>query len=83
MQVKMKVILYVRLPLLRQTQFQKQGGTIKDEEKVTNIVPGEVVVVYTSKDVYRAKSIVITPGPWASKLLRPLGLNLPLEVSSE
>lgn len=64
-----------------QVQFEKQGGILKDEEKVLNIIPGRYVVVYTNKAVHRANSVVITPGAWASKLLKPLGLNIPLQVS--
>lgn len=47
---------------------------------VTNIQPGPMVTVTTSAGVYRAKSIVITAGPWANRLLAHTGLQLPLEV---
>ncbi|KAK1900033.1 Peroxisomal sarcosine oxidase, partial [Dissostichus eleginoides] len=63
-----------------QGQFQKLGGVIRDKEKVTDITPGPVVTVSTSAGVYRAKSLVITAGPWANKLLAHIGLQLPLEV---
>lgn len=66
--------------LLLQGQFQKLGGVIRDNEKVTDIKPGPVVRVSTSVGVYHAKSLVITAGPWANKLLANTGLQLPLEV---
>uniref|UniRef100_A0A8D3AXM5 Peroxisomal sarcosine oxidase n=2 Tax=Scophthalmus maximus TaxID=52904 RepID=A0A8D3AXM5_SCOMX len=63
-----------------QGQFQKLGGIIRDKEKVTDIEPGPVVTVSTTAGVYRAKSVVITAGPWANRLLAHTGLQLPLEV---
>ncbi|XP_038549480.1 peroxisomal sarcosine oxidase [Micropterus salmoides] len=63
-----------------QGQFQKFGGVIRDKEKVTDIKPGPVVTVSTSAGVYQAKSVVITAGPWANRLLAHTGLHLPLEV---
>ncbi|XP_072249257.1 peroxisomal sarcosine oxidase isoform X1 [Leuresthes tenuis] len=60
--------------------FQKLGGVIRDKEKVTEIKPGPFVTVSTSAHVYRAKSVVITAGPWANRLLVQTGLQLPLEV---
>ncbi|KAF1394368.1 hypothetical protein PFLUV_G00026410 [Perca fluviatilis] len=63
-----------------QGQFQKLGGVIRDKEKVTDIKPGSVVTVSTSAGVYRAKSVVITAGPWANRLLVHTGLQLPLKV---
>ncbi|KAM4627177.1 peroxisomal sarcosine oxidase isoform 1-T1 [Polymixia lowei] len=63
-----------------QDQFQKLGGIIKDGQKVTDIKPGAVVTVSTSSGVYRAKSLVITAGPWANTLLSHTGLQLPLKV---
>lgn len=66
--------------LSSQGQFQKLGGVIRDNTVVTDIKPGPVVTVSTSNGVYRAKSVVITAGPWANKLLAHTGLQLPLEV---
>uniref|UniRef100_UPI0037E7E0C6 peroxisomal sarcosine oxidase n=1 Tax=Semicossyphus pulcher TaxID=241346 RepID=UPI0037E7E0C6 len=63
-----------------QGQFQKLGGVIRDQEKVTDIKPGPVVTVVTSSGSHRAKSVVITAGPWANRLLGHVGLELPLEV---
>ncbi|KAM9853131.1 peroxisomal sarcosine oxidase [Aulostomus maculatus] len=63
-----------------QYEFQKLGGIIRDKEKVTDIKPGAVVTVSTSSGVHRAKSLVITAGPWANQLLAHTSLQLPLEV---
>ncbi|XP_067422010.1 peroxisomal sarcosine oxidase [Emydura macquarii macquarii] len=63
-----------------QDGFRRCGGDLRDGEKVTDITPGVVVTVTTSRGVYRAKTLVITAGPWANKLLAPLGLRLPLQT---
>ncbi|KAM7399867.1 hypothetical protein PAMP_019108 [Pampus punctatissimus] len=63
-----------------QGQFQKLGGVIRDNEKVTDIKPGPVVTISTSAGVYRAKRVVITAGPWANRLLAHTDFQLPLEV---
>ncbi|XP_018556429.1 peroxisomal sarcosine oxidase [Lates calcarifer] len=63
-----------------QGQFQKLGGIIRDKEKVMDIKPGPIVTVSSSAGVYQAKSVVITAGPWANKLLTHTDLQLPLEV---
>ncbi|KPP72583.1 peroxisomal sarcosine oxidase-like [Scleropages formosus] len=60
--------------------FQSLGGEIKDREKVVGITPGTVVTVTTGSGAYRAKSLVITAGPWANTLLSLVGLKLPLQV---
>lgn len=61
-------------------QIKKFGGQINDSEKVENILPGSVVTVRTEKGTYKTKSLIITPGPWICKLMKPLGLNLPIRV---
>ncbi|XP_072312309.1 peroxisomal sarcosine oxidase [Eucyclogobius newberryi] len=63
-----------------QDMFKKFGGVVRDQEKVVDITPGPVVTVTTSARSYRARSVVITAGPWANRLLAPTGLQLPLEV---
>ncbi|XP_066542854.1 peroxisomal sarcosine oxidase [Hoplias malabaricus] len=60
--------------------FQQHGGVIKDGQKVLQIEPGSMVTVSTGSGVYRAKSLVITAGPWANTLLKHVGLQLPLKV---
>lgn len=54
---------------------------MRDGEKALSILPGDLVTVTTSQGKYQAKRLVITAGPWASHLLAPLGLQLPLQVS--
>uniref|UniRef100_A0A3P9M3A3 Peroxisomal sarcosine oxidase n=1 Tax=Oryzias latipes TaxID=8090 RepID=A0A3P9M3A3_ORYLA len=63
-----------------QGQFQKLGGVIRDNEKVTDIKPGSLVTILTSTGVYRTKRLVITAGPWTNRLLVKTGIELPLEV---
>ncbi|XP_030648708.1 peroxisomal sarcosine oxidase isoform X1 [Chanos chanos] len=60
--------------------FQSLGGVIQDGEKVLNIQPGSTVTVTTACGVYKAKTLVITAGPWANTLLSHTDLQLPLEV---
>ncbi|XP_067328295.1 peroxisomal sarcosine oxidase [Anolis sagrei] len=62
-----------------QDQFRQSGGTIRDGEKVLQIIPGSVVRVVTPEREYQAKRIVVTAGPWTGPLLTPLGLHLPLQ----
>ncbi|XP_041052660.1 peroxisomal sarcosine oxidase [Carcharodon carcharias] len=63
-----------------QDLFQRLGGTICDGEEVVDIHPGSLVTVTTTAGIYRAKSLVITAGPWTNKLLNHLGLQLPLKT---
>ncbi|XP_063306073.1 peroxisomal sarcosine oxidase [Pelobates fuscus] len=60
--------------------FLRMGGTIHDNEKVTHIEPGPMVTVTTTTTSYSAEKLVITAGPWAQKVLSPLGLQLPLKT---
>ncbi|XP_072033497.1 peroxisomal sarcosine oxidase-like isoform X2 [Amphiura filiformis] len=63
-----------------QNLLLKHGGKILDGEKVLDIIPKRKVTVKTMQGTYVAKSLILTPGPWASQLLHPLGLKLPLTV---
>ncbi|XP_069801342.1 peroxisomal sarcosine oxidase [Dendropsophus ebraccatus] len=63
-----------------QEQFIGLGGVIQDGEKVKHIQPGQVVTVTTTSRVFEAEKLVITAGPWAQKVLSPLGLELPLKT---
>ncbi|XP_017397650.1 peroxisomal sarcosine oxidase [Cebus imitator] len=56
------------------------GGRVCDGQKVVEINPGLPVTVKTTSRSYRAKSLVITAGPWTNQLLRPLGIELPLQT---
>jgi len=62
-----------------QTVFQRNGGKLLDEVKVDRILPGKIVTVCTNKGNFRARSVVITAGPWTSKLTKPLGFHIPLQ----
>ncbi|XP_051891520.1 peroxisomal sarcosine oxidase isoform X2 [Pristis pectinata] len=64
----------------QQDLFRRFGGTIRDGEKVVEIHPGSLVAVTTTTGIYRAKSLVITAGPWTNKLLNLVGLQLPLKT---
>lgn len=61
----------------------KFGGELRDGEPMVNIRPGNVVIVTTTKSSYKCRSLVLTVGPWAKKILPPLGLHLPLKVSKK
>lgn len=56
------------------------GGMVCDGEKVLDIKPGLPVMVTTTSRSYQAKNLIITAGPWTNRLLRPLGIELPLQV---
>lgn len=68
------------LPLPFQDAIRRLGGLVCDGEKVTDIKPGRPVTVRSASRTYRAKSLIITAGPWTNRLLRPLGMELPLQV---
>ncbi|XP_057571826.1 peroxisomal sarcosine oxidase isoform X2 [Hippopotamus amphibius kiboko] len=75
-------ILYANKALRAlQDAIRQLGGIVHDGEKVMEIKPGLPVVVKTTSRSYQAKSLIITAGPWTNRLLRPLGVELPLKVS--
>ena len=59
----------------------KYGGVLKDYHKVTEIIPGERVTVKTNHGDFVAKRVIITAGPWTPKIMRQLGVELPIVVS--
>ncbi|XP_012581552.1 PREDICTED: peroxisomal sarcosine oxidase [Condylura cristata] len=63
-----------------QGAIRQQGGTVCDGEKVMEINPGLPVRVKTTSRSYQAKSLIITAGPWTNRVLRPLGVELPLQT---
>lgn len=63
-----------------QDAIRQLGGIVHDGEKVMEIKPGLPVVVKTTSSSYQARSLIITAGPWTNRLLRPLGLELPLQT---
>ncbi|XP_071094290.1 peroxisomal sarcosine oxidase-like [Haliotis cracherodii] len=66
--------------LAYQTMFKKYGGRLIDGAMVTNIRRGNIVTLETPNATYRGRSVIICPGPWASQILRPFGVKLPLKV---
>ncbi|XP_065891854.1 peroxisomal sarcosine oxidase-like isoform X2 [Dysidea avara] len=61
--------------------FTKRGGKIIECCQVTKITPGDqLVTLTTTRGEYKTKKLVITAGPWSSKMVKPLGLDLPINV---
>eukprot|EP00042_Codosiga_hollandica_P036388 m.277804 g.277804 ORF g.277804 m.277804 type:complete len:384 (+) comp54880_c0_seq1:1785-2936(+) len=58
-----------------QSVFERRGGVIRDQCKVQEVVPGDIVTLKTPKQNYRAKTVVLTPGSWASPLFASLGVK--------
>ncbi|XP_043910374.1 peroxisomal sarcosine oxidase isoform X2 [Protopterus annectens] len=74
-------VLYANQALLTvQKLFQDMGGVIRDREKVIDIQPGNLVTVKTASGAYKAKSLVITAGPWTNSVLNQIALQLPLKT---
>ena len=69
---------------LLQSMVRQLGGQVNDNEPVLGIHPlrRDLVEVSTSKAKYTAESVILCTGPWANKLLQPLGLHLPLKVTT-
>ena len=44
------------------SQFVQFGGVLQDNEEVTDIVPGDIVHVKTTKALYRTRKLILTPG---------------------
>ncbi|XP_033748628.1 peroxisomal sarcosine oxidase-like [Pecten maximus] len=63
-----------------QSEFVKHGGVLRDNESMVDIFPGDIVTVKTNKGSYRGRNLVLTVGPWATKILPPLGVHLPLKA---
>ncbi|XP_077708097.1 peroxisomal sarcosine oxidase isoform X1 [Canis aureus] len=63
-----------------QDAIRRLGGQVHDGEKVMEIKPGLPVIVKSTSRSYQAKSLIITVGPWTNRLLRPLGIELPLQT---
>ena len=63
-----------------QKVFEQNGGVIHDSEPVLDITPGSTTTVRTNKASYTCGKLIITAGPWAPKLLHPLGVKIPLQV---
>ena len=53
---------------------------MKDYHKVTEIVPGERVTLKTNHGDFSARRVIITAGPWTPKIMKQLGVELPIVV---
>ena len=63
-----------------QDEFVKHGGTIQDNLKVTEIIPGQIVTVNTSSGTYQTKKLIIAAGSWTRAICRNLRMHLPFKV---
>ena len=59
----------------------RSGGVLKDYHKVMEVVPGERVTVKTNHGDFSARRVIITSGPWTPKIMKQLGVDLPITVS--
>jgi monomeric sarcosine oxidase len=65
-------------------QAVQHGATVRECEAMTKIEDaGDEVQVTTSKDVYRARKLIVAGGAWLNGLLAHIGLSLPLKVTQE
>ena len=65
---------------LAQKLFVDHDGVFLDNHCVTDILPGDCVTIRTNKGDFSARKVIITAGGWAPKLLKKLGVDLPLKV---
>ncbi|KAK6192550.1 hypothetical protein SNE40_003999 [Patella caerulea] len=64
-----------------QDQFKKYGGTLRDGERVDDVIPGDIVTLTTTTgNKYRGRNVVLALGPFTNNLLAKTGLQLPLKV---
>ena len=71
----------VTLTLYIQQLYQKNGGVLLDNHMVTDIIPGHVITVVTTRATFTTRKLVITAGAWAPSLTKKLGIQLPFKVS--
>ena len=65
-----------------QKLFVSAGGELRDEHPVTEIVPGDVITIKTTKGDFKTKKLVITAGAWTPTILKTLGIEIPMKVGS-
>ena len=64
-----------------QNVSMKYEGILKDYHKAVEIVPGEsVTTVRTNNGDFMARRVIITAVPWTPKIMRQLGVELPIVV---
>jgi sarcosine oxidase len=63
---------------------RRHGATIVEEARVDQLLPDEdTVAVESAAGRFTARAAVVTAGSWAPRLLAPLGIELPVEVTRE
>ncbi|MEA2446996.1 MAG: sarcosine oxidase / L-pipecolate oxidase [Actinomycetota bacterium] len=61
-----------------------QGLDLQESIRVDAIDPGDAfVVLRAGSAIIQAKAVVVTAGPWARKLLAPIGIDLPVKPTRE
>ncbi|GFO32704.1 peroxisomal sarcosine oxidase [Plakobranchus ocellatus] len=73
------VLMADKILLAMRKSFLSHGGTLRDGERLEQIVPGETIEVQTNKGRHRGKSLILCCGPWTNQVLAPLNLRLPLK----
>jgi glycine/D-amino acid oxidase-like deaminating enzyme len=66
------------------SQIVLNGGSIKDMCQVTRIDPGEVMTSVRCRNHHEefvAESVVIAAGPWTSKVLRKVGMDVKITTT--
>jgi len=58
----------------------REAGGVFHRETVLKLIPeSDGWLILTSSGNYRARDVVVAAGVWSKQLLRPLGINIPLE----
>ncbi|KAG5783441.1 hypothetical protein H9Q73_002927 [Fusarium xylarioides] len=68
-------------------QFQARfnGAVLKENTRVEAVTPQPSggVTIETSQGVYHARKVIVAADAWTNKLLKPLGVELPITVMQE
>lgn len=58
-----------------------KGGCIK-QEHLLKVIPidSKCVQLETNKQIYTARSVVLTCGPWTNEVLKSVDIHLPIVV---
>ncbi|RMJ21593.1 FAD dependent oxidoreductase [Aspergillus sp. HF37] len=67
-----------------QYQARAKGAVLRERTRVDRVVPdGDGVVINTSNGRVRAGKVILAADAWINKLLKPLGVEIPLSVMQE
>ncbi|KAF5021411.1 hypothetical protein F66182_6536 [Fusarium sp. NRRL 66182] len=68
-----------------QYQARANGAILKEKTRVEAITPQSSggVTINTSNGVFRARKVIVAADAWTNKLLKPLGVELPITVMQE